>query len=242
MLKTRVKLSPDSKVVVLTGAGISAESGLKTFRDNNGLWENHRVEDVATPEAFDKDPAFVWKFYKERYYQLNNVKPNNGHLALQKLENYLGDNFTLITQNIDGLHTAAGNKNVIEMHGSLMSCFCTKCNTKYNMDTIDLNKKIPHCPKCNSHLRPDIVWFGEMPYFIEKIESKLNELDYFLVIGTSGIVYPAAQFLMIAKHQQAYTVGVNLAKPENSYYLDEFHLGKSGEILPELINIWFERK
>jgi len=119
---------PENKVTVLTGAGISAESGIKTFRDNNGLWEDHNVEEVATPAAFQRDPELVWRFYKQRYHQLQEVKPNPAHLALVELEEYLKQNFTLITQNVDGLHKTSGNKNVIEMHGSLRSCFCTKCN------------------------------------------------------------------------------------------------------------------
>ena len=240
-MDTKIRISSTDKVVVLTGAGISAESGLKTFRDNDGLWENHPVEKVATPQAFANDPVLVWRFYKQRYRQLSEVKPNPGHRALMQLEQQLSDNFVLITQNVDGLHTDAGNKHVLEMHGSLKSCFCTRCNTHYNMADIDLDPEIPVCLNCGSALRPDIVWFGEMPYHLETIDQKLYEVDYFIVVGTSGVVYPAAQFLMIAKHKGAVTVGINLERPQNSYYLDEFHQGRSGDILPGLVEQWIIR-
>lgn len=237
-MKTKYKLSKDSKLVVLTGAGISAESGIKTFRDNDGLWENHNVEEVATPQGFEQDPKLVWRFYKARYKQLSSVKPNAGHYALVELENYLQDNFTLITQNVDNLHLTVGSSSVLEMHGSLRTCFCNSCNSYYEMDEINLEEEIPICSKCGGELRPNVVWFGEMPYYLDKIETKLRSADYFLVVGTSGIVYPAAQFLQLAKIFGANTVGVNLAPPENVALLDEFHQGKAGEILPELVKLW----
>ncbi|KQC08927.1 MAG: NAD-dependent deacetylase [Candidatus Cloacimonas sp. SDB] len=234
----KIKLNPKSQIVVLTGAGVSAESGLKTFRDNNGLWENHRVEDVATPEAFRQFPELVWKFYKDRYFQLAQVKPNPAHVALVELENFLGDNFNLITQNVDGLHFKAGNKNVIEMHGSLYECFCSDCNNRFLMKDIDLDLEIPVCSKCRGYLRPDIVWFGEIPYHLNRIQQIMSKLDLFLVIGTSGIVYPAAQLLPIAKSCGAHTVGINLEEPANLLYLDDFYKGLSGEILPDLVKQW----
>ncbi len=239
MLKSKFKMDSNSKLVVLTGAGISAESGLKTFRDNNGLWENQRVEDVATPEAFKKNPGMVWRFYKERYEQLELTRPNKGHDALVDAENILLYNFTLITQNIDGFHQAAGSKNVLEMHGTIHRAFCSKCRTPFPMESLDLTKDIPFCTECGGTLRPDIVWFGEMPYFLEEIDAALKTADFFMVIGTSGVVYPAAQFLNMAKYYGAKTIGVNLAPPDNMRYLDEFHQGKSGVILPELIPILF---
>ena len=240
-MKTKVHLTQETKIVILTGAGISAESGLKTFRDNDGLWETHRVEDVATPEAFIRVPKMVWRFYKQRYFQLDEVVPNDGHQALVQLENQLGDNFTLITQNVDGLHSLVGNKRVYEMHGSLKSCFCSSCKAEFKMAEVELEPDIPICPKCEGKLRPDIVWFGEMPYHLEELYRAVYQCNIFMVIGTSGYVYPAAQFLEIAKQNGAYTVGVNLEKPLNSGFMDEFHQGRSGDVLPELIKEWIKQ-
>ena len=233
-----MKVTKDTRVLVLTGAGISAESGLKTFRDAGGLWENHRVEDVATPEAFRRAPVMVWNFYKERWQQALQAKPNPGHLALAKLENWLQDNFHLITQNVDGLHTAAGNKRVIEMHGSLHTCFCTRCHTRFPMKDINLEEDIPLCPKCKGMLRPDVVWFGEVPYHLDKIDALLHNCDVFMVVGTSGVVYPSAGFVMTARYFGAHTIAVNLNPMENSEFIDEFYQGKAGEILPRLIDEW----
>ncbi len=233
-----MKLTKESRVVVLTGAGISAESGLKTFRDNNGLWENHRVEEVATPEAFENNPEMVWRFYKQRYFQLSEVTPNDGHLALKRLEKFLGNNFTLITQNVDGLHNEAGNKRVNDMHGSLKSCFCISCAEKFQMSNVDLTPTIPICTSCGGYLRPDIVWFGEMPYHLENLYKYVENADIFLVVGTSGNVYPAAQFIAVARQAGAYTIGINLEKPLNSHYMHEFHQGRSGKVLPRLLKIW----
>ena len=235
---SKFRINKEDRLVVLTGAGISAESGLKTFRDNNGLWENHRVEEVATPEAFRSNPEMVWRFYKQRYFQLAEVHPNPGHFALKKLEDFLKQNFFIITQNVDGLHFQAGNNRVLEMHGSLRKCFCSKCFQKYEMQEIDLSPDVPVCEKCKGNLRPDIVWFGEMPHFLNEIDEILKKADYFLVVGTSGVVYPAAQFLSIARHYGAKTIGVNLAEPENVRMIDEFRQGKAGEILPGLVEEW----
>lgn len=211
---------------------------MKTFRDHDGLWENHNVQEVATPQAFFKDPEMVWRFYKQRYEQLVEVKPNPGHFALKKLEDFLSDNFMLITQNIDGLHELAGNKRILEMHGSLRHCFCTKCGTNYQIKEINLNPAVPICEKCNSQLRPDVVWFGEIPYYMQEIDLILKNANYFLVVGTSGTVQPAASLVYLARMQGAKTIGVNLAPPENMMFIDEFHQGKSGEILPELVKQW----
>jgi NAD-dependent deacetylase len=234
----KLQLTAKTKIVVLTGAGISAESGLKTFRDNNGLWENHRVEDVATPEAFAEHPAMVWHFYKERFLQLALTAPNPAHKALVQLEDFSGENFTLITQNIDGLHAKAGNKRIIEMHGSLASCFCSKCKSPFQMKAVDLTADIPSCFYCGGNLRPDVVWFGEIPYHMDKISAAMEAPDLFLVIGTSGLVYPAAQLLPIAKSKGAVTVGINLEEPANKIYFDLFYRGMSGEILPDLVAGW----
>lgn len=217
---------------------MSAESGIRTFRESGGLWEEHRIEDVATPEGWARDPKLVWQFYKHRWQAARKAMPNPAHYALVKLEKHLGDNFALITQNVDGLHTLAGNAHTLEMHGSLDNCFCTECSSRYKLAEIDLAKDIPPCPKCSAALRPDIVWFGEIPYYLSEIEGLLKNCDVFLVVGTSGVVYPAAGFVMTAKYFGAATVAVNLDTSGNSAYIDEFHYGKAGEILPGLVEEW----
>ncbi|MEA3475617.1 MAG: NAD-dependent deacylase [Candidatus Cloacimonadota bacterium] len=235
-----MRFTKTNKIVVLTGAGVSAESGLKTFRDSDGLWENYRVEDVATSEAFNNNPELVWEFYKQRYEQLKTAKPNPAHFALKKLEDLTGDNFSLITQNIDGLHTQAGNRNVIEMHGSIGRCFCVKCNNDYSISEINLDELIPSCPECKGMLRPDVVWFGELPYHLDRINDLIKEADYFIIIGTSGMVYPAAGFLQVAKYYKAITIGINREKPANFQFIDRFYQGKAGELLPKLVDEWME--
>ncbi len=222
--------------VILTGAGISAESGIRTFRDSGGLWEEHRVEDVASPEAFAANPKEVWSFYKKRYEQSLEAQPNLGHLALKKMEDALQDHFYLITQNVDEIHSRAGSKRIYEMHGRLGSCFCTACRTRYNLKDIDLRAEIPNCEKCGAPLRPDIVWFGEVPYYLYEIEELLKKCDVFMIVGTSGSVYPAAGFVMTAKLFGAHTIAINLEKPDNHSFIDEFHMGKAGEILPSLVD------
>jgi len=224
------------KYLFLTGAGISAESGIRTFRDTGGLWEEHRVEDVASPQGFEKNPHLVWDFYKERYLQIQNVEPNAAHFALKKLEDRLEDSFHLITQNVDGLHYRAGSKRVLEMHGSLNRCYCTECRSKYEMKQVNLNLDIPECSKCGNPLRPDIVWFGEVPYSLYEVESLLKHCDVFVVIGTSGTVYPAAGFVMTAKLFGARTIAVNLHKPDNYGFIDDFLQGKSGDLIPKLVD------
>lgn len=233
-------LKPDSRILVLTGAGISAESGIRTFRDAGGLWEDHRVEDVASPEGFQADPALVWNFYKQRWRQALTVGPNPGHIALKKLEDAMGERFWIVTQNVDGLHEEAGNQNVIEMHGSLHRSFCTGCGKIYPTAALDLESPLPYCEECDMLLRPDIVWFGEIPYQLGRIEQLLKNCDVFLIVGTSGTVYPAAAFVMTAKYFGARTVAVNLDPPSNSEHIDEFHQGKAGDILPDLVEDWLK--
>ncbi len=233
-----IKVTKKTRLLVLTGAGISAESGIKTFRDSGGLWENHRVEDVATPEGFERDPKMVWRFYKARLEQAKQAAPNPGHLALAKLEEWLGDYFHLITQNVDGLHTAAGNTRVIEMHGALSTCFCTQCGIRYYMEEVDLSPDLPICPKCQGVLRPDIVWFGEFPYKMDEIDRLLHTCDVLLVVGTSGVVYPAAGFVMTARYLGAKTICVNPNPMERDDFIDEFHQERAGEALPRLAELW----
>lgn len=235
---TKYRFSKSSKVAVLTGAGISAESGIKTFRDSGGLWEKHSLEEVATPDGFQRNPQLVWEFYRDRFNHMRSVKPNDAHYALKELEDFLEDNFLLITQNIDGLHTLAGSKRLLEMHGTIRKSFCSACGLRTaTSDIIDI-KGIPACKGCSRPMRPDVVWFGEMPYHMEKIIQFLRHVDYFITVGTSGVVYPAAQFLIDAKYSGAATIGINLEPPDNFRFIDEFHQGLSGTILPQLVKQW----
>lgn len=228
------------KVVVLTGAGISAESGIKTFRDNDGLWENYRIEDVATPEAWQADPEVVWKFYQARRKQMNEVEPNPAHEALAKLEAEL-DEFTLVTQNVDDLHERGGSSSVIHMHGRLETLRCE--NSEQIEERIadeDLVDDFLFCNCCNeaSRMRPDIVWFGEMPMQMEEINDAVDSCDIFIVIGSSGHVYPAAGLAAAARSASAQTILVNFEMPINGYDFDEVHLGMAGDILPGLVETW----
>lgn len=226
------------KVVVLTGAGISAESGLKTFRDNNGLWEEHNIQEVATPEGFEANPELVYRFYNQRRHQLLSpeVKPNNAHFALAKLEEIVGSNFTLITQNVDNLHQRAGSKNVLHMHGSLLSALCLGSNQSCEiLATLDCDSQCSCCVPSN-HLRPDIVWFGEIPKFMPKIEECLSQADIFISIGTSGTVYPAAGFVSIANHFSAHTVELNMEPSSGQSEFTEKHYGPATELVSEFVD------
>ena len=235
-----VEYNPDTKVVILTGAGISAESGIKTFRASDGLWENHAIEDVATPYAWERDPELVWNFYQGRRRQLQNVEPNPAHRALVTLEDYLGDNLLLVTQNVDDLHSRAGSKNLIHMHGELRILRCEECHQTFDMmEENHLTSQYVPCPSCsNQRLRPHIVWFHEMPFQLSEIYAAVEECDIFMTIGTSGHVYPAAGLIDVAKQAGALCVGVNLDEPMNYELHDEFHQGKAGELLPSLIAEW----
>ncbi|AGH44945.1 Sir2 family NAD+-dependent deacetylase [Paraglaciecola psychrophila] len=226
------------KVVVLTGAGISAESGLKTFRDNNGLWEEHSIEDVATPEGFERNADLVYRFYNQRRRQLLSpeVHPNKAHLALAKLENALANNFTLITQNVDDLHQRAGNKNVLHMHGSLISARClTSGSCSAIFDDLDHTNQCDCCYP-SSNMRPDIVWFGEMPKYMQEIETLLYAADVFVSIGTSGTVYPAAGFVSQANHYGAYSVELNLEPSSGQNKFSENHYGPASQLVVQFVN------
>ncbi len=224
--------SPQS-IVVLTGAGISAESGLKTFRDNDGLWENHPVEEVATPQAFYANPTLVHRFYNLRRQQLvEEAKPNIAHQALADFEHSFEAEFTLITQNVDDLHERAGSLNLLHMHGELLKIRCAQSG-----DIFDHNKALSvdhECPCCNSSgtLRPHIVWFGEVPLFMDEIESRLARCDLFVAIGTSGNVYPAAGFQQLAKHFGAHTVELNLEPSVGASSFHEQQYGLASELVP----------
>jgi NAD-dependent deacetylase len=229
-------LRPAAKVAVLTGAGISAESGLATFRGSGGLWEGHRVEDVATPRAFQRDPALVWRFYNLRRANLAKVSPNPGHHALVDLEKRLGANFTLVTQNVDGLHQAAGSRNVLEIHGGLRRVRCVGCASVTDCGAEAL-PDLPRCQPCGQLLRPDVVWFEEpLPEEIWKrsVEA-VQRCDCFLVVGTSAVVYPAAGLIDVARMEGADVIEVNVQPSAASARADVLLLGLSGTVLPELI-------
>ncbi|MBB3168782.1 Sir2 family NAD+-dependent deacetylase [Simiduia aestuariiviva] len=223
------------KMVVLTGAGISAESGLKTFRDNDGLWENHRIEDVATPEAFAANPELVYRFYNLRRSALLDTQPNAAHVALVELEHHLAQNFLLVTQNVDNLHEQAGSRQLLHMHGELTQARCTRCGTVVrwlqSLDAADV------CGQCHTHgrLRPHIVWFGEMPLYMDEIYQALAACDVFVSIGTSGNVYPAAGFCEQAKAYGAKTVEINLEPSANAAHFDEGWYGPATMKVPEFV-------
>ena len=234
-------LRPDASLFVLTGAGISAESGIATFRDANGLWEQHRVEDVASPEGFAADPALVWRFYAQRRAQALTVEPNPAHRALAALEERLGDQFFLCTQNVDGLHEAAGSKRVVHMHGELMKTRCSdpSCARAPFVDTRHAFAELPHC-ECGALQRPHIVWFGEVPFDMLAIRRRVQRAAVFLCIGTSGVVYPAAGLVGEMQYRRSMgervrTIYVGLEAPANADQFDEVHAGKAGQVLPDLL-------
>ncbi|WP_028969229.1 NAD-dependent deacylase [Sphingomonas sp. URHD0057] len=225
-----------ARIVVLTGAGISAESGLATFRGEDGLWEGHRVEDVATPEAFGRDPALVHKFYNARRAQLAEVEPNAAHLALARLEAEWPGAFLLVTQNVDNLHERAGSKQLIHMHGENSKAWCIACDRRSPWSA-PIGEDSP-CPECRAvgALRPDIVWFGEMPYDMDRIEEALRDCDLFVSIGTSGAVYPAAGFVQTARYCGARTLEMNLEPSIGSIYFGESRIGRAGELVPAWVD------
>ena len=228
-------------IVVLTGAGISAESGVQTFRASDGLWEGHAVEEVATPEGFARNPALVQQFYNERRGQLNSgtVQPNAAHQALAQLEAELSGFVLLVTQNIDNLHERAGIKNLIHMHGELNKVRCTETGQIFTWRT-DVNAR-DVCPCCHltGTLRPDIVWFGEMPLEMERIYYELERCDLFIAIGTSGHVYPAAGFVEAAAVVGAHTVELNLERSLVNHHFKESIHGKASDIVPGYVQEFF---
>ena len=230
-----------TKVAVLTGAGVSAESGVPTFRASDGLWEGHRIEDVATPMGFEKNPALVWQFYNERRANVKLVTPNPGHDSLVKLEQRFESDFTLVTQNVDGLHLVAGSRNVLEIHGSLRQTRCLGCRKIEDRGTEVLTDR-PECPSCGGLLRPNIVWFHESlpPDVWDAAQIAAHECDVLLVIGTSAVVYPAADLIPIAKGDRGLkpiagtVIEFNLTRTEVSRLVDIGIYGPSGETLPLL--------
>ncbi len=223
-----------TSIVILTGAGISAESGLPTFRDHGGLWEQHRVEDVATPEAFLRDPALVQRFYNERRRRLAEVSPNAAHEALAELERRWSGPFLLVTQNVDDLHARAGSRALVPMHGELLKARCLACGAVSTWaDDIQLESR---CPRCHQpgQLRPHIVWFGEVPLEMDRIFEALEGCGLFIAIGTSGIVYPAAGFVD-AVPSGARTLEINLELSAGGSQFKERRRGAATERVPELV-------
>jgi NAD-dependent deacetylase len=230
---------PHERVFVLTGAGVSAESGLPTFRGVDGLWRGHRVEDVATPEAFRNNPELVWQFYSERRKRAANVQPNAAHRALAELERKLGDRFFLCTQNVDSLHEQAGSQRLVHMHGRLMQTRCSRDSCKaapFDDERLYLSRaEIPTCPKCGSMVRPHICWFGETPYAMDRIFEQLKAIQVLLTVGTSGVVEPAASFVRMARANRARAIYIGPEQPVNARFFDEVVLGKAGVVLPGLV-------
>ena len=252
-----------SNIVILTGAGVSAESGLQTFRAADGLWEGHRVEDVATPEAFVRDPGLVHQFYDARRARLAEVEPNTAHVALARLDAEWRGKLLIVTQNVDDLHERAGAKRLLHMHGELLRGWCLACDSRFpwtgpmapqtvrpepvegpslvgqeeaqSFDKLWTNGNF--CSGCQTPdlVRPDIVWFGEMPYEMDRIEAALIGCDLFVSIGTSGAVYPAAGFVQTAKYRGARTLEINLEPSQGSIFFDERRFGLAGVEVPRWV-------
>ena len=223
-------------IVILTGAGVSAESGLATFRGADGLWEGHRVEDVATPQAFAWDPELVHKFYNARRAQLAAVEPNEAHRALARLDAEWPGELLLVTQNVDDLHERAGSKRLIHMHGQNKQAWCLGCDARVAWDSpMDSGSECRSCGEVG-RLRPDIVWFGEMPYEMDRIEDALRECDLFVSIGTSGAVYPAAGFVQTARYCGARTIEMNLEPSQGSIFFNEVGIGAASELVPTWVD------
>jgi NAD-dependent protein deacetylase/lipoamidase len=232
----RERIAAARSLTVLTGAGISADSGVPTFRGTDGLWRNYRAEDLATPEAFERDPGLVWEWYNWRREVLATKKPNEAHLALAELEQRLTDKMWLITQNVDGLHRQAGSYRLSEIHGNIWLVHCTGCGTVTENRQVPI-PILPTCQDCKALLRPHIVWFGESldPTDLRRCNDALGSCDLFLVIGTSGVVYPAAGFATMAKEAGAAVVEINLVETPQSSLVDLSLRGRARDLVPLLL-------
>lgn len=237
----RIHIDGDTYFLAMTGAGVSAESGIPTFRGEGGLWENHSFEKLASPEGFESDPALVWRFYSHRRRVARECRPNAGHHALAALERRLGERFLLVTQNVDGLHRDAGSERLVELHGNLFTSRCADCARAPFEDRAVFGNGAPRCEECGGRLRPHIVWFGERlnAEHFEQIEAFLGRARrgrlVFLAAGTSGVVFPAAGLVDVARQFGAETWLVNVDPPENAHRFEHFVQGRSGEELPRLL-------
>lgn len=223
-------------IVILTGAGISAESGLSTFRASNGLWNNHKVDDVATIEGFVRNPKYVHDFYNELKIELKKAKPNPAHLAITKLQNEYPAQISIITQNVDILHEKAKSKNIYHIHGQINQAVCLNCgHILKTFGNVGINTI---CSKCHEigHMKPNIVFFGENLLYMDKVEELLRKCDLFLSIGTSGVVFPAASFVQTAKYYGAETYEFNLESTSNNYFFDNHIIGPAGTTFPAFVN------
>ena len=219
------KLRTAKSVIVTTGSGISAESGIPTFRGADGLWKKYQAEELATPNAFNANPELVWEWYDWRRQLIGKAEPNPGHEIIAKMEKHYQE-FLLITQNVDGLHRKAGSNNMVEIHGNIWRVRCTSEGTITYLEENPIGKLPPIC-ECGALLRPDVVWFGEMPYRMEEIIALTDDCDLFVAIGTSGAVYPAAGFVADARDRGARTLEINLEPSENASLFDESLLGQA---------------
>lgn len=232
-----ISIGTSDRVFVLTGAGISAESGIPTFRDAGGLWRNYRFEEVASPQAWRRDPRLVWDFYSMRRSVAAQARPNPAHFALAQLERAIRERLFLCTQNVDNLHEQAGSQCVTHMHGELFKSRCDTCNRTPFTDfaTYEAPAEVPRC-ECGGKLRPHICWFGEVPFDMERIFDALDQCTLFIAVGTSGAVEPAASFVAQV-HGKAHTFYVGPEEPKNRAAFSKCFLGKAGEVLPELFSI-----
>lgn len=229
------KLLSAKKVVILSGAGVSAESGISTFRDKDGLWEKFKPEDLATPSAFERNPKMVWEWYAYRRKKIQSVKPNPAHVAIAQMEKFFSE-FLLVTQNVDNLHQKAGSRKLLELHGNIKRNKCFACEKISSNSKSDSKTVPPLCP-CGGYLRPDVVWFGELlpEGALESAQRASLEAEVFFSVGTSAIVYPAASLPFLAKEAGGFVVEINMEETEITPAVDEMLLGKAGEILPGIV-------
>lgn len=230
------KLKSAKRIVFFTGAGISAESGIATFRGKDGIWNKMKPEELASFDAFMRNPDLVWEWYQHRRDIIHKTEPNKGHYAIAELEKYF--DVTVVTQNIDNLHRRAGSKKIFELHGNIERNFCVDCKTFYNLHDLNLTSGVPRCKSCEGLIRPDVVWFGEMLPQDQFIGGEIaaEQSDICFVVGTSAVVYPAAYIPMSAKKGGSFLVEVNIEPTDMTNYSDYSIFGQAGEVLPEIVS------